>query len=76
MEFNSFHPDWKGYDYAYKIKSCRQLEKPITLAMLKGRYGFGGAPRGMVYVTTRMEEDFPVMDQQLLWSDEDRGGDH
>lgn len=48
-EFNTRHEDWDGYDFAYKILSVYQLEKPITLKDLKTDHGMGSAPRGMVY---------------------------
>ncbi|KAF2432659.1 hypothetical protein EJ08DRAFT_585193, partial [Tothia fuscella] len=55
-EFNTRHKDWEGYGFAYKILSVYQLEKVITLEMLKGEYGMGGAPRGLVYLPEGMGE--------------------
>jgi hypothetical protein len=36
---------------------------------LKEKYGFGGAPRGMVYVTEKMREDIPWEKQELMWTE-------
>lgn len=69
-EFNTFHPDWEGYDYAYRVRSCSCLRIPITLEMLKSRFGFGSAPRGMVYVTKDMAACYSSPDAvEELWRD-------
>lgn len=47
-EYNKRHDDWDGYDYAYRIKSVREIDGGgITLAMMKDN-GFKAAPRGRV----------------------------
>src|ERR1700730_10660970 len=64
-EFNEHHPDWIGYDYAYRIKSVYKLRVPVSLAMLKERYGFRAAPRGRLYLP-------PPMAADIVWSDQER----
>ena len=65
-EFNEQHPDWDGYNYAYEIKSVHTLPTPISLKMLKEKYGWKGAPRGLVYVTPEMIRDLIV--NKDLWN--------
>lgn len=60
-EFNSRHPDWDGYDFAYKILSVWELIEPIPLATMRSTYGFRSAPRGLVYLPKQVEE-------QVSWS--------
>jgi predicted transcriptional regulator len=62
-EFNERHPDWNGYDYAYEIKAVYQLTLPLGLKVMKEKYGWKGAPRGLVYVTPEMAEAFPLEEQ-------------
>lgn len=47
---NARHPDWDGYDYAYKILSVWELREHIPLKTMRTKYGFKAAPRGLVYV--------------------------
>ena len=62
-EFNARHPDWNGYDYAYKILSAWELKQPISLAAMQKDYGFKSAPRGLVYLPISM--DNIAWDQQI-----------
>jgi predicted transcriptional regulator len=62
-EFNERHADWDGYDYAYVIKAVYQLTVPIELKVMKEKYGWKGAPRGLVYVSPEMAQAFPLEDQ-------------
>jgi predicted transcriptional regulator len=62
-EFNERHPDWNGYDYAYEILSVRALKTPLALDDMKKRYGWKGAPRGLVYVVPDMIRDVPLDEQ-------------
>ncbi|KAF8875870.1 hypothetical protein CPB84DRAFT_1796261 [Gymnopilus junonius] len=59
-EFNERHEDWKGYDYAYKIRSVYELRAPVTLSVMRDRYGFKSAPRSIVFVKDDMKQDFPL----------------
>jgi predicted transcriptional regulator len=61
-EYNSGDPTFKGYDFAYRVKSCWRLREAVKLEALKG-YGIGGAPRGMVYVPEQLGRDI-VWDKQ------------
>ena len=49
-EFNTRDKDWEGYDFAYEILSVYEIEEPILLKDLMGRYGMKAAPRGFVYL--------------------------
>lgn len=73
-EFNTFHKDWEGYDFAYRIRSVRRLRQPLTLARLKETYGFKLAPRGLVYLPPKIAADVPWQEQELVWRD-DGGSD-
>lgn len=66
-EFNSYHLDWEGYNFAYEIKSCTRLRVPVTLATLKEEYGFKSAPRGMAYVPSQLKADVQLDEQERLW---------
>ena len=57
-EFNGRHPDWEGYGFAYEIKSVYKLREPLTLTVLKEKYGWKAAPRGMVYVPPNYDERY------------------
>lgn len=56
-EFNERHKDWEGFDYAYEILSVYELECPIGLEEMRGKYGMKGAPRGLVYLPRKVGED-------------------
>ena len=72
-EYNERHKDWNGYDYAYRIRSVYELRTPITLKMMRDKYGFKSAPRSIVFVKDDMKRDFPLDAQiehryiELLW---------
>ncbi|PPQ79839.1 hypothetical protein CVT26_012567 [Gymnopilus dilepis] len=59
-EYNERHKDWSGYDYAYRIRSVYELRTPITLKMMRDKYGFKSAPRSIVFVKDDMKCDFPL----------------
>lgn len=65
-DFNSYRPDYDGYDYAYPVKSCWKLIRPITLRGLKA-HGIDGAPRGMVYVPDSLLRKVKWDEQELVW---------
>jgi hypothetical protein len=52
-EHNDRHPDWDGYDYAYEINTVYELAVPLELKVMKEKYGWNGAPKGMVYSLMR-----------------------
>ena len=66
-EFNERHIDWVGYDYAYKIKSVYELKKPLTLNIMKEKYGWKSAPRGLVYVSSELIRAIPLEEQRKLF---------
>jgi hypothetical protein len=55
-EFNSFHEEWEGYDFANEICEVWRLEEEITLERLKGEVGMKAAPRGWMYMPERILE--------------------
>lgn len=57
IEFNTRHPAWAGYDYAYKILTVWELNEHIPLHVMRDKYGFKMAPRGMVYLPTAIVWD-------------------
>lgn len=64
VEFNTRHPDWVGYDYAYKIMAGWELNEPIPLHVMRDKYEFKMAPRGMVYLPKVIENEI-VWDEQI-----------
>ena len=67
-EFNERHTDWDGYDYAYEILSVYDLKTPLLLMDLKKNYGWKTAPRGLVYVTSKMLDECALKDQIIVHS--------
>ncbi|KAJ7584369.1 hypothetical protein C8J56DRAFT_829673 [Mycena floridula] len=74
-EYNTFHEDWKGYDFAYRVHSVYKILEPITLAKMKSRYGYKGAPRGLSYLPEDIANDVPWKSQECIIAREDRVGD-
>ncbi|KAJ3808125.1 hypothetical protein F5876DRAFT_67537 [Lentinula aff. lateritia] len=70
-EFNTRHEDWDRYDYAYRVKSVRKLNAPLSLRAMKELYGMKIAPRGLVYAPPDMVKDIPLDQQLLLWALDD-----
>ena len=65
-EYNTFHIDWKGYDFAYRVRSVYKIIEPITLAKMKSRYGCKGAPRGLIYLPEGISNDVPWESQKCI----------
>ncbi|OQD75588.1 hypothetical protein PENDEC_c006G01030 [Penicillium decumbens] len=65
-EFNNRHKDWDGYDFAYKMVTVRELQRPITLDEMKEKHGFKLAPRGLVYLPKSINDSVELEDQKLL----------
>ena len=65
--FNERHPSWARNDFAYRVRSVRELPEPLSLAVMKQVYGVGIAPRGMIYTPERMLQDVPLHSMKLLW---------
>ncbi|KIM47399.1 hypothetical protein M413DRAFT_63141 [Hebeloma cylindrosporum] len=65
-EYNTFHVDWKGYDFAYRVRSVYKILEPITLAKMKSRYGCKGAPRGLIYLPEGIPKDVPWKSQKCI----------
>lgn len=63
VEFNNRHPSWAGYDYAYKILTAWELNEHIPLDVMRDKYGFKMAPRGMLYLPEAIENEV-VWDKQ------------
>lgn len=70
-EFNTYHKDWDGYNFAYRIRSVRKLRQPLTLGILREKYDFKLAPRGLVYLHAQIANDVPWDEQELVWSASD-----
>ncbi|KAK4665514.1 hypothetical protein QC763_000480 [Podospora pseudopauciseta] len=76
-EFNNRYKDWAGYDFAYKIVSVYELRKPISLAAMRGEYGFKSAPRGLVYLPQSVAKRVAWRQQKLVLGNKngsDNGG--
>lgn len=65
-EYNTFHIDWKGYDFAYRVRSVYKIMEPITLAKMKSRYGCKGAPRGLIYLPEGIPNDVSWKSQKCI----------
>jgi hypothetical protein len=48
-EYNTRHKDWDRINYAYRVRSVRQLKESIRLKEMKEVYGMKSAPRSLVY---------------------------
>ena len=62
-EYNSRHKDCDRYDFAYRVKSVWRIQEPITLAVMKKKFGIKIAPRGLIYVPPKMAVEVPWEDQ-------------
>ncbi|KAH7925264.1 hypothetical protein BV22DRAFT_1034269 [Leucogyrophana mollusca] len=67
-EFNQRNAECDRYDYAYRVRSVYRLHDPISLKVMKARYGFKGAPRSLVYVPPKILEDVAWDKQQHVRS--------
>jgi len=65
-EYSTFHNDWKGYDFAYRVRSVYKIIEPITLDKMKSRYGCKGAPRGLIYLPDRIPNNIPWKSQKCI----------
>lgn len=66
-DFNARAKDYEGYDYAYPTLGCWKLKDPMSFADMREKYGFKGAPRGMIYVKEDMRVVICVEDQIKMW---------
>jgi hypothetical protein len=57
-EFNEGNPEWRGYDFAYKITGLWELDQQITMQELRETYGLKGPPRSLVYASEEMRSDY------------------
>ncbi|KZV99213.1 hypothetical protein EXIGLDRAFT_725848 [Exidia glandulosa HHB12029] len=74
-EFNTYDEDWHGYGFAYRVRSVRKLRNPLTLAMMKEKYGSKLAPRGLVYLQAQISADIPWDEQELIWTNDGKPED-
>jgi hypothetical protein len=65
-EFNEWHEDWEGYDWAYKIRSVFKIREPVTLEVMREKLSFKSAPRVFVYVPQNMKADIPWEKQEKI----------
>ena len=65
-EYNSHHKDCHRYDFAYLVKSVWRIQEPITLAVMKEKFGFKIAHRGLIYVPPKMAVEVPREDQERV----------
>lgn len=65
-EFNNRHPDWEGYDFAYKMVSVYALRKAISLREMRESFGFRAAPRGPVYLPRSIARSVDWREQELV----------
>lgn len=64
-EFNENHPDWGGYDYAYKILSTWELKEPLSLEKMMNMYGFTGRPRKWTALPDEIARD-------IVWNNQNK----
>ena len=65
-EYNSRHKECDRYDFAYRVKSVWRIQEPITLAVMKEKFGIKIAPRGLIYVPPKMAVEVPWEDQERV----------
>ncbi|KAI9669506.1 MAG: hypothetical protein M1829_005095 [Trizodia sp. TS-e1964] len=58
-----FNAGLKQSKYGYPIYELYKLDRPVTLAEMKGRWGMGGAPMGWRYLGPDLWQD--------RWGDEE-----
>ncbi len=68
-EYNTRHKDWDRFDYAYRVRSVRQLKESIRLKEMKEVYGMKSAPRSLVYVPSMLSKAVLWDEQTVLWED-------
>ena len=66
-EYNTRHEDWDRFDYAYRIRSVRQLKASIHLKEMKEAYGMKSAPRSLVYVPSMLSKAVRWDEQAVRW---------
>ncbi|KAK2736028.1 hypothetical protein CKAH01_07782 [Colletotrichum kahawae] len=59
-EFNDRHPDWNGYDFAYRINSG------IRWPQMRDEHGMTIPPRGRVRLPASIAEQFPWHQQTKI----------
>lgn len=61
LEYNQSHPDWNGYDFAYRIKSICAIDAPtgIRWAEMKNKHGMNMPPRGRMSLPHSIQQQFP-----------------
>ncbi|KAH6869154.1 hypothetical protein B0T10DRAFT_569051 [Thelonectria olida] len=61
-DYNKKHPDYKGYNYTYRIKSVYKINaqggKGITWAIIRDEYSMKIAPQGRVMVPQSMLDQY------------------
>lgn len=62
--FNERHPSWARNDFAYRVRSVRELAEPLSLAVMKQ---VNIAPRGMIYTPEKVLQDVQLDSMKLLW---------
>ncbi|KAI1121696.1 hypothetical protein F5Y10DRAFT_282278 [Nemania abortiva] len=70
LEYNQKHPDWDGYDFAYRINSVYEINAPngIPWANMRDQHGMKSPPRGRVSLPPSIQEQFPWKDQTKIRS--------
>jgi len=61
-EYNEEHPDYEGWDYAYRINEVYEINSAITLEMMKNEHGMKSAPRGRVTVPDSLKAQIRLED--------------
>ncbi len=69
-EYNTRHKDWDRFDYAYRVRSVRQLKESIRLKEMKEVYGMKSAPRSLVYVPSMLSKAVLWDEQTVLWDEQ------
>lgn len=65
-EYNEGHPDYEGWDYAYRINEVYQINTAITLEMMKNEHGMKGAPQSRMRVPVSMKAQYRLEDQTKI----------
>ncbi|KAH6884245.1 hypothetical protein B0T10DRAFT_493806 [Thelonectria olida] len=69
-DYNEHHPDYDGYDYAYRINGVYKIDakggKGITWAMMRDEHDMKIAPRGRVTVPQSMLDQYKLEEQPKI----------
>ncbi|KAJ4128860.1 hypothetical protein NW768_007382 [Fusarium equiseti] len=65
-DYNEGHPDYEGWDFAYRINEVYEINSAITLEMMKNEHGMKGAPQGRMRLPDSIKAQYRLEDQTKI----------